>query len=76
MVASGDETTPDMFKVAMSCFATGVAVVTARDDRGIDGFTANALFACVTADPPTIASVHEVRWAILTARTETTQHAG
>jgi flavin reductase (DIM6/NTAB) family NADH-FMN oxidoreductase RutF len=60
MVASGDETTPDMFKVAMSCFATGVAVVTARDDRGIDGFTANALFACVTADPPTIASVHEV----------------
>jgi flavin reductase (DIM6/NTAB) family NADH-FMN oxidoreductase RutF len=47
MVASGDETTPDMFKVAMSCFATGVAVVTARDDRGIDGFTANALFACV-----------------------------
>jgi flavin reductase (DIM6/NTAB) family NADH-FMN oxidoreductase RutF len=33
--------------VAMSCFATGVAVVTARDDRGIDGFTANALFACV-----------------------------
>ncbi|PSK97466.1 flavin reductase (DIM6/NTAB) family NADH-FMN oxidoreductase RutF [Murinocardiopsis flavida] len=41
------------FTEAMSCFATGVAVVTVRDDRDDIGSTATSLTS-VSADPPIV----------------------
>jgi len=43
----------DAFKAAMRRFATGVTIVTTRDEDAIHGFTVNA-FASVTAEPPTV----------------------
>ena len=43
----------DAFKAAMRRFATGVTIVTTRDQDAIHGFTVNA-FASVTAEPPTV----------------------
>jgi flavin reductase len=42
--------TPDEFRRAMGCFATGVTIVTVDLDGGVHGMTANAL-ASVSLDP-------------------------
>jgi flavin reductase len=43
-------TTPDQFRRAMGCFATGVTIITVDDDGRVEGMTANA-FASVSLDP-------------------------
>lgn len=43
----------DMFKEAMSRFATGVTIVTTKDGDVVHGFTANA-FCSVSLEPPLV----------------------
>lgn len=51
--ASAAELGPEPFRRLMAEWATGVSVVTARDDTGDGGLTVNA-FLSVALDPPTI----------------------
>lgn len=45
---------PDTFRAVLGRFATGVTVVTGRDDRGVDhGMTVSA-FSSVSLDPPLV----------------------
>jgi flavin reductase (DIM6/NTAB) family NADH-FMN oxidoreductase RutF len=44
----------EAFKTAMSCFATGVAVVTAEDDEGPAGFTCQSVVS-LSLSPPLVA---------------------
>lgn len=51
-------------RAAMSCFATGIAVVTCRTSKGIFGFTANS-FQSVSLSPPIVSfCIARTAWSV------------